>query len=240
MKNYTNLTKPRSRTSKRKGKGIKLKWWYVLPVIAIVASAGYLIIRFSEAGTAKQQLASLRGGKFKLQGGIPGKPINVKGKSGSKVPVRYFAPDGPIGASIGDFGVIPNSGRRFNLTNKWICAKVYVSNKNGKPVTGKMTVKGRFNVLNPGIPIPSTPFSINDPNGVKSSEAFSTQYSGKDQWVYPCYYFTAKWFGQDFTYASVILYNNPTSKATSTPVAGVAEIWAQTSRPNYAPTPTYP
>lgn len=41
-------TKSKSRTSSKKGKST-LKWWYILPVIAIIAVAGYAIVRFSEA-----------------------------------------------------------------------------------------------------------------------------------------------------------------------------------------------
>jgi hypothetical protein len=43
-KNY----KSKSRTS-ASSKKLKLKWWYVLPVIAIVVLAGYLIVRYSNA-----------------------------------------------------------------------------------------------------------------------------------------------------------------------------------------------
>ena len=49
----------KSRSSKSNKNKNNLKWWYVLPVIAIVAVAGYAIVRFSEAGTSSGQL---RGG----------------------------------------------------------------------------------------------------------------------------------------------------------------------------------
>ena len=39
----------KTRTAKSTKKGPKLKWWYILPVIAIVAISGYAIVRFSEA-----------------------------------------------------------------------------------------------------------------------------------------------------------------------------------------------
>jgi hypothetical protein len=48
----------KARTAKTKGKGLKLKWWYVLPVIVLVAGAGYLVIRYSQAGVT----ARIRGG----------------------------------------------------------------------------------------------------------------------------------------------------------------------------------
>ena len=39
----------KTRTSSSKKKNLKLKWWYVLPVVAIVAVAGYAIVRSSQA-----------------------------------------------------------------------------------------------------------------------------------------------------------------------------------------------
>jgi hypothetical protein len=42
-------SKSNSRTSGKKGKSVK--WWYILPVLAIVVLAGYLIVRYSEAST---------------------------------------------------------------------------------------------------------------------------------------------------------------------------------------------
>ena len=46
-------SKSSSRTSTSKKNNLKLKWWYVLPVILVVAIAGYAIVRFSEASTYK-------------------------------------------------------------------------------------------------------------------------------------------------------------------------------------------
>lgn len=43
----------KSRTSKNKYKKSKLKFWYAIPVIAIMALAGYLIVRFSFASNSK-------------------------------------------------------------------------------------------------------------------------------------------------------------------------------------------
>ena len=47
----------KSRSSKSNKNKNNLKWWYVLPVIAIVAVAGYAIVRFSEAGTSSNRLS---------------------------------------------------------------------------------------------------------------------------------------------------------------------------------------
>ena len=46
----TKSRSSKSRSSKSNKNNNNLKWWYVLPVIAIVAVAGYAIVRFSEAG----------------------------------------------------------------------------------------------------------------------------------------------------------------------------------------------
>jgi len=41
----------KTRTAKSTKKGPKLKWWYILPVIAIIAISGYAIVRYSQAST---------------------------------------------------------------------------------------------------------------------------------------------------------------------------------------------
>ena len=43
----------KTRIAKSTKKGPKLKWWYILPVIAIVAVAGYAIVRYSQAATTR-------------------------------------------------------------------------------------------------------------------------------------------------------------------------------------------
>jgi hypothetical protein len=58
-----SASKSKSRTSSKKSKS-SLKWWYILPVIAIVAVAGYAIVRFSQAGAAEKRVGSgLTGGE---------------------------------------------------------------------------------------------------------------------------------------------------------------------------------
>ena len=46
----------KSRTAKSTKKGSMLKWWYILPVIAIVAISGYAIVRFSQASVPGSQI----------------------------------------------------------------------------------------------------------------------------------------------------------------------------------------
>ena len=52
----------KTRTSKLKSKN-QLKWWYILPVIAIVAVAGYAIVRFSEAGSSYRRIRTTTSGR---------------------------------------------------------------------------------------------------------------------------------------------------------------------------------
>jgi hypothetical protein len=65
--------KSRTSTKKSNNKSI-MRWWYVLPVIAFVAVAGYAIVRFSEAATVITTIGpnSMRGsGKvFRKQNGV--------------------------------------------------------------------------------------------------------------------------------------------------------------------------
>ena len=68
----------KSRSSKSNKNKNNLKWWYVLPVIAIVAIAGYAIVRFSEAGTAEKRVGSgLNGGNGRVNKGNAGTGLNV-------------------------------------------------------------------------------------------------------------------------------------------------------------------
>jgi hypothetical protein len=68
----------KSRSSKSNKNKNNLKWWYVLPVIAIVAIAGYAIVRFSEAGTAEKRVGSgLNGGNGAVNKGNAGTGLNV-------------------------------------------------------------------------------------------------------------------------------------------------------------------
>jgi len=128
----------KSRTAKSKGKGLKLKWWYILPVIAIVAVAGYAIVRYSQAssiiwsytgdqllsakkvskGAGVGTLASLPAGvsvplsKFRLNKNVC---ANVTGPVGSQVAITVYQ-QGQESRMTG-FGLIGNSG------NGEVCVK---------------------------------------------------------------------------------------------------------------------
>ena len=90
----------KSRTAKSKGKGLKLKWWYILPVIAIVAIAGYSIVRFSEASSVwwsipAQNLNSreyVRKGNGTVWAKLPATAVH--GNRGGQVCATIIGPEG--------------------------------------------------------------------------------------------------------------------------------------------------
>jgi|GEM_PF-3568546 len=63
-------TVKKSRTSGKKSNNKSImRWWYVLPVIAIVAVAGYAIVRFSEASN-QVIIAAVNRGRKGFRGGV--------------------------------------------------------------------------------------------------------------------------------------------------------------------------
>ena len=106
--------KSKTRLITKKNKNLKLKWWYVLPVIAIVAVAGYAIIRFSEAGTASKRVGS------GLTGGV--KVVNKGGNFGRALEIGY--PPNSVSASW---------SQTQRGTSTRFCADAYAAsgNKNG-------------------------------------------------------------------------------------------------------------
>lgn len=99
----------RSRTSSKKGKS-SLKWWYILPVLAIVVLAGYLIIRYSEAGTAYKRVGN------GLSGGV--KTVDKQGNYGKA-------------REIGNNPVSAKWSPSERGTSTRFCAQVYGSGTNG-------------------------------------------------------------------------------------------------------------
>lgn len=75
----------KSRTSSSKKKNSKLKWWYVLPVIALVAIGGYAIVRSSEAATHVKRVDSGMqcGGRIVDKGGWFGRSCVLAGGQGA-------------------------------------------------------------------------------------------------------------------------------------------------------------
>lgn len=115
------LTK--SRTAKSTKKGPKLKWWYILPVIAIVAVAGYAIVRYSQAAAERD-----------VQ--YPGNGIEGGGATQNKgnVQVRVAQYYNSVNARVGANNVF-EAVKYPNMAGKWVCAEVWVGN-NPAPKTG--------------------------------------------------------------------------------------------------------
>jgi hypothetical protein len=113
----------KSRTSK-KSKQTKLKWWYILPVILIVAVAGYAIVRFSEASalTFSKTVAN----KY-LRGGT----TTYKSSYGD---AKLVSTGGSISAYI-NLNELSKS--------KKICARALLSKQNGGLVRGTLVWKSK-------------------------------------------------------------------------------------------------
>ena len=177
----------KTRTAKSKGKGLKLKWWYVLPVIVLVAGAGYLIVRFSNAA----QLGTLRGG------------ISVGQVAFWKL--KRVGWDVPVVSSFGSKDVTNFKAPRLN--GKKICAKVFVTNKNDQPIGGSLVVQpylSTYSSRNQQLEMLSHSVStsssfvdnlvstdISLPNNAygpfkSTNRPLTLGFQGKNQWLTPC------------------------------------------------------
>jgi hypothetical protein len=119
----------KSRSSKSNKNKNNLKWWYVLPVIAIVAVAGYAIVRFSEAGTATKRVGS------GLQGGN-----GTVDKGGSEGGRALKIGNNPVRASWSQ--TQRGSSTRF-------CARAYASNGDGNGGVTLALYQGNNRITNP-------------------------------------------------------------------------------------------
>ena len=95
----------------------KMKWWYLIPVLLIVAVAGYAIVRFSEAGS-----------QF---GVVTSSKIKGAGQYVKKNNVQYKVLNTP-GTAQADY-----SGNTIGKAKK-VCANVYFKNLNGSRGTAKL------------------------------------------------------------------------------------------------------
>jgi hypothetical protein len=120
----------KSRSSKSNKNKTNLKWWYVLPVIAIVAVAGYAIVRFSEAGTATKRPGS------GLTGGV--RTIDKGGNEGRALEIG--SPPNSVRASW-------SQGQRGSSTR--FCARAYASNGDGNGGVTLALYQGNNRITNP-------------------------------------------------------------------------------------------
>ncbi len=118
----------KSRSSKSNKNKTNLKWWYVLPVIAIVAVAGYAIVQFSEAGTATKRPGSgLQGGNGTVdKGGNEGRALK-----------------------LGNNPVYASWSQTQRGTSTRFCARAYASNGDGNGGVTIALYQGSSRITNP-------------------------------------------------------------------------------------------
>ena len=195
----------KTRTAKSKGKGLNLKWWYVLPVIAIVAVAGYLVIRYSQAG----RIAYIRVTGNGLRGGFSSS--QVPGFSGQSRIINGFA----VSASVGAKGYFDPS-----ILNKKVCAEVYVGNVKGRPASWHMSITS-------GEKIPAVVGSIGEIT--RTYQKTTKTYTGKNQTMTRCIKLTKKGPLGSPKYADVIIMNGPVGQpyGKAEPLVGVNKVYLQ-------------
>jgi len=151
--------KTKTRTSKSTKKGPKLKWWYILPVVAIVAVAGYAIVRYSQAA---QEFET----KYPVNGLVGGTATQNKGN----VQVRVVGKDAPVNTKIGTRDVFSKADYR----GKWVCAEAWVGS-NGNGVPGRWGVFMKSNYIFP------SPFGGSSAQTLGSSAKVYSKLNGWDR-----------------------------------------------------------
>jgi hypothetical protein len=121
----------KSRTSSSKKKNLKLKWWYVLPVVAIVAVAGYAIVSFSEAATYKSP-RTISAGNLNCTGGTK---VDKQGTYGRSCNITNAAGV----SSSANWNHYTNLSDNYGSTGNF-CATVFFSN--GATISIRSQLKG--------------------------------------------------------------------------------------------------
>ena len=201
----------KSRTAKSKGKGLKLKWWYVLPVIVLVAGAGYLIVRFSQASSLAQMIRGvdyMSGGKSTTK--IDGKTVRIIG--GKPVRIKYGAIEGDRNW-LGDYKpgtFTPIGYSRRDLDNKNICIEFWAGTGTRQPA--KVTIKMVQNTFGPN------PFG-----SYQTKDVTTRSYTVNNTWATKCLKFdTGLATGLQ---ADITIYNGETGNKSSQPLVGVRRVY---------------
>ena len=103
-------TNKKSRTLNQKP-SFKLKWWYVIPVVLLVAATGILILRFSNASSRTDRRFTGNG----LEGGYATEGRGTEQR-------RLIGPQAGVSATVGSKS--PFAGR--TIYKKWACVRVFV------------------------------------------------------------------------------------------------------------------
>jgi len=203
----------KTRTAKSTKKGPKLKWWYTLPVIAIVAVAGYAIVRYGQAAVE-------RGVQYPANGLSGGVQIQNKGS----VNIRTVGEARPVFAKLGKQSFadgLPNPlststtiSRPVDFRGKWVCAEVWVGNVNDYPGVWQLTVKA--NKLYPAPP-PINTYAKTYGSSVKN-------YFKKNAWDRQCIQIIRNTaLGDSIDQVDVAVYYGDKYR----PFIGVSKIWFQ-------------
>jgi hypothetical protein len=103
-------TNKKSRTLKQKP-SFKLKWWYVIPVVLLVAATGILILRFSDASSRTSRRFAGNG----LSGGYA-----TEGRGADQR--RLIRPGVGVSATLGSKALSTTQ----TINNKYVCVRVFV------------------------------------------------------------------------------------------------------------------
>jgi hypothetical protein len=109
----------KSRTSSKSRSS--LKWWYVLPVVAIVAIAGYAIVRFSQAAGPYRTFTI---GASSIPAGSQGRALKGNGIYAASAPTSVFV------------------GWQQMQSSRQVCAYVYGTGPNNTGATARITLSG--------------------------------------------------------------------------------------------------
>ncbi len=156
------MAKSKSRTSTSKKKNLKLKWWYVLPVILVVAISGYAIVRFSEASTSHGYHTPL---DKKISGG--GSDFTIT-KNGETTTFRRVTSDSPVRSNWKFSDSCMNTSQGYDCSRVYStggddyfypadakgCARVYLEPGSAGTLTYSLDIRDIFLGSNPNVKVP--------------------------------------------------------------------------------------
>jgi hypothetical protein len=240
-----NLKKTRVSSKNNSNNKPKIKWWYLLPIIIVVAAAGYLIVRYSNAGA--KQFRRVYGQ------GLQGRTTFTKPPW--PVPLYTATPNNPVVTTVGKK---PRESREEPMSKnspiagRQICAYVWgAKNSAGGSTSWRMDVNYysersvspiRLAIVNGAVQFNAVP--ANYPKAGSASVSGSTSNGwqrkcttvpsrGKTLYDRP-YFATVKVYpfntvGRPGVNSSVTSTPNQNSRVvTTTPGQfGVAEVWVQ-------------
>ena len=206
--------KTKTRISKSTKKGPKLKWWYILPVIAIVAVAGYAIVRYSQAAIEIKPAfpKDFTGGiATQNKNNIPvrvigGKPVRIKYGSAPKDKNSFF---------LGNYNGLYMQNFP-DLRGKYVCVEAWVGAYNNGPAAWSVNIKANTGG--------STPFGTKYQTIGESNKVYYKQ----NAWDRQCVRLIQN---TPFTVyqADITIINGFPGNTKDQPFVGVSKVWYQDS-----------